>query len=167
MKGKLETKRKIIRVDGRLREIITVFDNKGKILQKIINPVMSEFYPRDIVQVIVGATLLAIPVAFTEETWKLGESLPFFNIFLLFILSLCFISSFVYYNYYRKKFKNNWKEYVKRVVSTYLISFIVVTSILVIIDKAPWFTNWSLALNRSIIVTFPASMSAAIADTVK
>ncbi|MBT3464755.1 hypothetical protein HN451_07205, partial [archaeon] len=45
MKGKLETKRKIIRVDGRLREIITVFDNKGKILQKIINPVMIEFYP--------------------------------------------------------------------------------------------------------------------------
>ncbi len=166
-KEKLQTKRKIIRVDGKLREIITVFDTKGKVLQRIVNPVMLEFYPRDLVQVIVGASILAVPVAFTEETWKLGETLPLLNIILLLLLSIVFISSFVYYNYYRNKMKEHRNQFFKRIFSTYVMSFLVVTLILILIGKAPWNTNWILALKRSIIVSFPSSMSAAIADTVK
>jgi uncharacterized membrane protein len=163
----LKTKRKFIRVDGRLRELITVYDKTGKLVQKIINPVMLEFYPRDIVQVIIGATILAIPLAFTEETWKLGEQLPLLNVGLIFLLSLTFISIFVYYNYYRNKIKDHWKEFLKRIISTYFLSFMVVSLILVFIQKASFNSNLLLSLKRIIIVTFPASMSAAIADIVK
>ncbi|MBN2368500.1 DUF2391 family protein [Candidatus Woesearchaeota archaeon] len=164
---KVKTLRKIIRVDGKLREIVTVLDSKGKILQQIINPVMLEFYPRDLVQVIIGASILAVPVAFTEETWRLGESLQILNIILIMFLSLIFISLFVYYNYYRNKFKDNSKEFFKRILSTYLMSFLVVSIILFLIGKAPWGTNNLLALKRAVLVAFPASMSAAIADMVK
>ena len=150
----LKTKRKFIRVDGRLREIITVKDLKGNVLQKIINPVMLEFYPRDIVQVVVGATILAVPIAFTEETWILGQNLPMTNILGLLFLSLVFISSFVYYNYYRKKLKQHKQEFFKRIISTYLFSFLVVSLILILIGKAQWLIDPLLAFKRTVIVTF-------------
>jgi len=164
----LKTKREVVRVSGHLKEVTTIKDEKGKLLHKIISPVMFEFYPRDVLQVVVGAAILAVPVGFTEETWKLGATLPWFNIILLFLLSILFISAFVYYNYYRMEhIKEHFDEFIKRVVSTYVVAFIVVSIILTIINIAPWTTDLALAFKRVMIVTFPASMSAAVADVIK
>jgi len=154
-------------VAGKLRELVTITDAKGKILHRIINPVMVKFYPRDVMQIIVGASILAIPVAFTEETWELGISLPIYNILGLLTLSLLFISAFVYYNYYRNKMKDNWKEFTMRVTTTYLVSFLVVAILLTIIERAPWNTNFIVAFSRTVIVSFPASMSASVADMIR
>lgn len=126
-----------------------------------------EFRPRDVMQLIVGAAILAVPVGFTEETWRLGDTLPIGNIFGLLAISLIFISLFVYYNYYRHHFEEQWDECIKRVISTYLVAFLVVGILLTIIQKAPWATDWLLAVKRIIIVAFPSSMSAAVADMIK
>ena len=71
---------------------------RGKIpgVENIIQPIRSEFENRDIFQVIIGAALLAVPVGFTEETWRLGEILPLTNIFILMALTVIFISAFAY-----------------------------------------------------------------------
>lgn len=168
MSHNLETKRKVVRIRGKLKEMVTVHDEKGKVLHKILSPLMVEFYPRDLIQVVIGATILAIPVAFTEETWNLGQKLPFSNVLILLFLSLLFISVFVYYNYYRQQnLKEYYDEFIKRVFSTYIAAFIVVAVLLTIIQKAPWGVDFVLAIKRVIIVTFPASMSAAIADIIK
>jgi len=66
-----------------------------------------EFRPRDVMQIIIGSAILAVPVGFTEETWKLGESLPWLNVIALLVVSLIFISLFVYHNYYRNSPKEN------------------------------------------------------------
>jgi uncharacterized membrane protein len=126
-----------------------------------------EFQPRDVMQLIVGAAILAVPVGFTEETWRLGDTLPIGNVFGLLAISLLFISLFVYYNYYRHHFKEQWDECIKRVISTYLVAFLVVGILLTIIQKAPWAMDWLLAVKRTIIVAFPSSMSAAVADMIK
>ena len=63
---KIETKVK--RIGGYLHRVITVFDSAGKIIDYTLTPIMVEFRPRDLMQVIVGASILAVPVAFTEET---------------------------------------------------------------------------------------------------
>ena len=55
---------------------------------------MIEVRPRDLLQIIVGASLLAVPVAFTEETWNLGINLPLANVGLLGMLSVLFLSLF-------------------------------------------------------------------------
>ena len=128
---------------------------------------MVELRPRDIMQMIVGATILAIPLGFTEETWKLGEQLALTNVLYLTALSILFISLFVYYNFYRFHLKGRVFEYVKRVIATYFVSLIVVGVLLTIIDKCPWQTDYMLAIKRIIIVSFPASMSATIADVLK
>ena len=168
MSNKPQTERKLVRIAGKLKEIVTVKDVAGRVLQKIVHPVMVEFYPRDLIQVIVGATILAIPVAFTEETWNLGEKLPIGNVLLLALLSLLFISIFVYYNYYRaQNIREYLDEFIKRAALTYVASFVVVGVILTIILQAPWAADWMLALKRTIIVAFPASMSAAVADILK
>ena len=164
----LKSKSHIIRISGKLKEVVTVHDDKGKVLHKILSPLMIEFYPRDLVQVMVGAAILAVPVALTEETWNLGKNLPFINILYLMVLSFLFISIFTYYNYHRKSSVKDYKsEFFKRALGTYIGSFLVVTLLLVIIQKAPWGSDWLLALKRTIIVTFPASMSAAVADMIK
>ncbi len=167
MPENVKTERKIIKVAGRLREIVTIRDTGGKIVHSMMRPVMLKFYPRDAMQVIVGASILAVPVAFTEETWKLGESLPLMNIIGLLLLSIIFISSFVYYNYYRGEMRKHWNEFAKRVFTTYFFSFVVVAIILTLIERAPWSSDIMIALSRAIIVSFPASMSAAVADIIK
>ena len=167
MPKKLKTEKEVIRVDGKLKEIVTVSDDKGNVLHKIISPLMVEFKPKDFLQVIVGSTLLAIPVAYTEETWKLGESLPIYSILMVAFISLLFMSAFVYYNFYRKHLKDHIFDFIKRVLLTYLVSCFVVAVLLTIIHKAPWTTDWLLAMKRIILVSFPASMSASVADMIK
>ncbi|MDP3995324.1 MAG: DUF2391 family protein [Patescibacteria group bacterium] len=138
-----------------------------EVLHRTTAPLRTEFRPKDLLQIIIGASILAVPVAFTEETWSLGGSLPLSNVLILGGVSLVFIGAFVYYNYYRNKFARHWAEYVKRVISTYLFSLAVVAGLLTIIQVAPWSQDFLLALKRVIIVAFPASMSAVVADTIK
>jgi len=157
----------IKRIGGYLHKLTPIMDNTGKIISHTITPFMVEFRPRDLMQVIVGASILAVPIAFTEETWKLGEQLPLKNVLLLGFISILFISSFVYFNFYRFQFKKHIFEYLKRVIATYFCALLVVGLILTIIQKCPWNKDYILALKRIIIVTFPASMSAAISDTIK
>ncbi|MDZ7797967.1 MAG: hypothetical protein U5N56_13450 [Candidatus Marinimicrobia bacterium] len=71
------------RIGGYLHRIIPVADASGKILSYTLKPVMVEFRPRDLLQIIVGASILAVPVAFTEETWMLGGELPLKNVLFL------------------------------------------------------------------------------------
>ncbi len=156
-----------LRLADQLKEVITLYDEKGRVVYKTINPLHVEFTTNDLLQVIVGSSILAIPVGFTEETWNLGKTLPMLNIILLLLISLLFITTFVYYTSYKRHIEQHFHSYLKRVISTYLFSFVVVAILLSVIQRTPWLTEPLLALKRIIIVTFPASMSAAIADTLK
>ncbi|NOI18690.1 DUF2391 domain-containing protein, partial [Vibrio coralliilyticus] len=46
----------------------------------------------DASQIFVGAFALAVPISFSEEAWRLGETLPLQNLFMLFLLSLVFLT---------------------------------------------------------------------------
>ncbi len=137
------------------------------VIHKIVHPFMHEFKLRDLLQVIVGASVLAVPVAFTEEVWKLGESLPLINVLSISILSLIFISAFVYYNFHGQSLKTHLPEFFKRVIATYVFSMVVVSILLTLIQKAPWGINNLVAIKRILLVSFPASMSAAVSDMLK
>ncbi|AKJ63323.1 DUF2391 family protein [Kiritimatiella glycovorans] len=155
------------RIGGYLHRVVPVAGGAGKAAQYVLLPLMVEFRPRDLMQVIVGASILAVPVAFTEETWRLGETLPAGNVIALSTISLLFIGLFVYFNFYRYVFREHVVEYVKRVAAIYLLSLFVVGVLLSLIGKCPWGTDAVLALKRILIVAFPASMSAAVSDTLK
>ena len=161
------SKGSVRRIGGYLHRVIPVMDDTGKVVQTVLKPLMVEFRPRDLMQVIVGASILAVPVAFTEETWKLGEELAIPNVALLSLISMLFISLFVYFNFYRFQFKGHVAEYIKRCGAIYLFSLLVVALLLTIIGRCPWGTDLAVAVKRVLIVAFPASMSAAVSDTLK
>lgn len=163
----IKTKKEEIRVSGRLREIITVKDEKGKIIHRFISPLMVEFHFKDVLQVLVGSTILAIPVGFTEEVWLLGDNLPIINILAFLLISIFFVGLFIYHNFYHDRLDKYRNQFYKRVGLTYSLSFVVVAVFLSLIGKAPWTTDFILAFNRVVLVTLPASMSAAVADTIK
>ena len=157
----------IKRIGGYLHRVVPIMDKSGKILSYTLKPLMVEFRARDVFQVVVGASILAIPVAFTEEAWTLAETLPLPNVLMLSLLSLCIVSLFVFYNFYGLNIKGHVWSFVLRVLSTYFISLAVVALLLTVIQKFPWQADTLLALKRAIIVAFPASMSATISDTIK
>lgn len=168
MEEKVEVKQSTIkRIGGYLHRVVPIADKSGEILSYALKPLMVEFKPRDIIQVAVGAAMLAVPVALGEEAWDLGEKLPVFNVVLLAILSLIIISIFVYFNFYRFTFKGHVLSFVKRVLGTYIISLAVSAIVLTIIQKCPWGIDNMLAFKRVIIVTFPATMGGTLSDTIK
>ena len=144
---------------------------RGIAVGELVQPIKTEFENRDIFQVIIGASVLAVPVGFTEETWRLGETLPFLNIYMIMALTLIFISAFVYSHYHKGRIKSNprhhFKHFSSRVFFTYIFSVAIVALLLSVIKVAPWTTDFALAFKRTIIVAFPCSMSAAIADLLK
>lgn len=132
-----------------------------------IDPHFHKFKIKDVLQVIIGGSVLTVPVGFTEETWKLGEVLPSFNILLIILISIIFISTFTYSHYHKHLEKKEWGEFSKRVILTYLISFLIVALILMLIQRAPFISDFAIAFKRTAIVAFPSSMSATIADTIR
>ena len=168
MKEEVEIKETTIeRIGGYLHRVVPIADKSGEIISYALKPLMLEFKPRDIMQVIIGSALLALPVALTEEAWNLGISLPSINVSIIALLSLSLISVFVYFNFYKVTLKGYVFEFIKRVIGTYLISLLVVATFLTIIQKCPWGIDNLLAIKRIIIVAFPAAMSGTLSDTIK
>lgn len=155
------------RVGGYLHRVVPIANKSGEIINYVLKPLMVEFKPRDVIQVVVGAALLAIPVSLTEEAWTLGKELPLFNIWLIVLLSLSLISAFVFFNFYRFNLKGYVWNFIVRVVGTYVLSLLVVGILLTLIEKCPWGTDPLLAFKRIVIVAFPAAMSGTLSDTIK
>ena len=165
---KVEIKETTIkRIGGYLHRVVPIADKSGEIISYALKPIMLEFNPRDIMQVIIGSALLAIPVSLTEEAWNLGETLPNSNVLMISILSLLLISVFVYFNFYKVTLKGYVADFIKRVIGTYIISLLVVALILTLIEKCPWGIDNVLGIKRIIIVAFPAAMSGTLSDTIK
>ena len=162
-----EKRPRVQRVGGYLHRVVPIADGAGNIISHALKPLMVEFRPRDLMQVIVGASILAVPIAFTEETWRPGQTLPFRSVLILSAVSLLFTSLFVYFNFYRFAFKGHVLEYAKRVLAIYLFSLLVVGALLTVIQQAPCVSNVVLAVKRVLIVAFPASMSAGVSDALK
>lgn len=153
--------------NGYLHRVIPIFDKSGKIVQRVVKPLMVEFRIRDMMQTVVGASILAIPAAYTEEAWNLGRDLPVANISAIALISILFIATFVFFNFYKSYIAEFRAQFVIRVITTYAVSFVVVAILLTVIGQCPWGTDNALALKRIVVVAFPASMSATITDALK
>lgn len=123
------------------------------------------FNLEDVGQVAVGSFALAVPIAFSEEAWKLGETLPLMNLSLVFILSIAFLSFYAYESVFQADIKYRIPVFVSRIIFAYLIAAVVVSLVLFSLDKFPLLTDTYVALRRLIVVTMPASMGAIIVDS--
>ncbi|PKG55388.1 DUF2391 domain-containing protein [Shewanella sp. Choline-02u-19] len=119
----------------------------------------------DASQIFVGAFALAVPISFSEEAWRLGETLPFPNLLMLSILSVVFLGLFTYQSVFQKNIKSRKIVFVSRIFIAYLITAMVVALVLFCLNKLPLFEDPLVSLRRIIVITMPASMGAIVVDS--
>ena len=118
----------------------------------------------DIIQVIVGSSALTIPVAFSEESWRLSETLPLFNLLIIIVLSLLFINIYSFQGIFQGQVKHRLSHFVLRTIIDYSVTFFVVFIILFALNRMPLLEEPLIAIKRIIILSFPASMGGVIVD---
>ncbi|WP_319534639.1 DUF2391 family protein [uncultured Vibrio sp.] len=123
------------------------------------------FNLEDASQVLVGAFALAVPISFSEEAWRMGESLPMANLLMLLSLSVIFLSFFAYQSVFQSRIRHRVSIFIFRVIIAYSIAAIVVALVLLCLDKLPILTDPLVALKRIIVITMPASMGAIVVDS--
>ncbi len=126
-------------------------------------------YSEDFFQLIFGSLAFGVPAAFTEETWSpLGEALGPINYILLFILSLTIIGLAVFHTgYHLHSLRTFERLYMKRIFLSYFIIFVTCAVFLTLINRAPWFGDPLVALQRTIVIGVPATVSGITADLIK
>ena len=122
------------------------------------------FNLEDISQISIGAFALAVPISFSEEAWKLGESLPSINLFFVFTLSIFFLAFYAYQSVFQGKIQNRIAAFVIRVIIAYFITGCIVALVLFSIDKFPIASEPLIAIKRLIVISMPASMGAIAVD---
>ncbi len=123
------------------------------------------FNLEDASQVAIGAFALGVPISFSEEAWKLGETLPALNLVLIFSLSVIFLSFFAYESVFQGNIKHRVPVFLLRIMIAYLIAGFIVALILLSLDKFPLLAEPTTALKRLVVITMPASMGAIIVDS--
>lgn len=125
----------------------------------------SNFNAEDASQVMIGAFALAVPVSFSEEAWRLGETLPSGNLAMLFLLSLFFLGFFAYESMFQGNIRYRIPVFFMRIGFAYLTAAIVVAMVLTAINKFPIMSDTIVAIKRLVVITMPASMGAIIVDS--
>ena len=123
------------------------------------------FNLEDASQVAIGAFALAVPISFSEEAWRLGETLPFTNLLMVFILSITVLGFFAYENVFQGDIKYRVPVFLFRIAIAYTITVIIVALVLFSLNKFPLLSDTLVALKRLIVITMPASMGAIIVDS--
>ena len=123
------------------------------------------FNMEDLSQITIGSFALAVPISFSEEAWRFGETLPVFNLAMMFVLSICFLSFYAYESVFQSSIEKRYIVFVFRIFSAYMVAGLVVALVLLSIDKFPVLTDPLIALKRMIVITMPASMGAIIVDS--
>jgi uncharacterized membrane protein len=145
--------------DHHLRKVEMILDHSTKPKVKL------SFNLEDASQVAIGAFALAVPISFSEEAWKLAETLPAANFIVLFSLSVVFLSFFAYESVFQGNIKYRVPVFVLRITIAYLIAGIVVALVLMSLNKFPLLSDPILAIKRMVVITMPASMGAIIVDS--
>jgi len=119
----------------------------------------------DIMQVVVGASALSVPVAFSEESWNLSRTLPLPNVALLVVLSLLFVNLYSFQSIFQRNVRHRIAAFLSRTAVDYGVTLAVVLAVLLALNRLPLIAEPLVAIKRIIILSFPASMGAVVVDS--
>jgi uncharacterized membrane protein len=118
----------------------------------------------DIIQVIIGASALTIPVAFSEEAWNLSRTLPTLNVIILLFLSLLLVSLYSIQGIFSGNINHRIVQFISRTFIVYGVTMIVVFLVLFAINRMPILGEPLIAFKRIVLISFPASLGGVIVD---
>ena len=119
----------------------------------------------DLGQIMIGSTMLSVPIAFTEEAWRISEIIKLPNLCLIVALSLCFIGIYSFQGIYQGEVPKRRFAFSIRILVNYFVTCLVVSVVLLALDKLPIMTDIITSIKRIILVAFPASMGAVVIDS--
>ena len=121
----------------------------------------------DASQVMIGAFTLGVPISFSEEAWRMGETLAPANLLMLCTMSLLFLSLYTHQVVFQGKVRGRGRfaAYLFRIVIAYGLTLMVIALILVALNKFPIGEDPVVAIKRLLIIAMPASMGAIIVDS--
>ena len=128
---------------------------------------MSQLRVKDAAQIVIGANVMAFPIATTSDIWALSNTLSMTRVGLLAILSLVFLAIFIYAVEFRRNVTEKLGIFIVRVIAAYFLTIIVCATILALVDKFPVSTHPVIALKRCILVAFPASFLGTVIDSME
>ena len=121
------------------------------------------FRVRDVVEIALGACILAFPTATTEEIWNLGAELSLTHAMLFLFASVFFLAVLIYGMHGHKP--GDRSVFLQRVLATYGVTFLIGAVLLFGVDRLELFTDPLTGLKRAILVAFPASFAATAVDS--
>lgn len=154
------------RIGGRLHSVHHLRNDVGEIIGTVVRPLKVEFRLEDLGQLVVGAFVMALPLAFTEEVWDLGADLSGGRILMIFLVSVVTLALFIWILFYQGEEARETGQFLMRVAAAYIVTFGVALLLMILVDKAP-LDDLAVSLSRTVIVAFPASFSATAVDFVK
>ena len=119
----------------------------------------------DIGQVTLGSAIMATPVAFSEEAWKFGETLPIGNIVGLVFLSLLIIGFYIYHGIFQGKVNDKKTVFLGRIIIDYVATLAVVSIVLLVLNKVSLPFESFIEVKRIFVLSFPASLGAVVVDS--
>ena len=128
-------------------------------------PAEPRFHWRDLAEVLIGACILAFPVAVTEEVWSLGAELSLGRVLVFAVVSIFFLATVIYVIHRHEGRPLSHKTFMLRVVGTYAVTFAISALLLLGLDRLDLFQEPLVALKRTILVAFPASFAATLVDS--
>ncbi len=134
-------------------------------IEHAANKLKPELKLHDIMKILVGASMLAIPTSLTEEVWNLGKALSWSYVMLMFLVEYTIIAAFILLESHKEHQKIYPREGIKRVLAILLLSAGIIGMFLALAGQLPLFTDTAVAVKRVIIGMLPASMSATVLDS--
>ena len=161
--SKTKTDDSIYAADGRSHFVHYVTDKDGNKVATVTGPLKVEFRLQDLAQLVAGACVMATPLSLTEEVWNLGTTLSISHTLMILCFSILSLYCFIWGLFYGKQLLTYHRDFIKRAVSAYLVTFFVAFLLLFMFEKAP-LNELRVTLTRTIIVAFPASFAATAVD---
>jgi uncharacterized membrane protein len=128
-------------------------------------PAEPQFRWRDLAEVAIGASIIAFPIAVTEEIWNLGSDLSLARVLVVAAVSFVLLAAAIYLVHHHDDFPLTHRGFVVRVAATYSVTLLISACMLIAIDQFGLFEDPVVAVKRAIIVAFPASFAATLVDS--
>ena len=124
-----------------------------------------QFRWHDLGEIAVGASIVAFPVAITDEVWTLSAELSFYRVLSFAIVSIFLLSTVIFLIHRHDQFPLSRGALVVRVAMTYSVTLLISMLLLFGIDRIDLLQEPLVAIKRVVIVAFPASFAATAVDS--
>ena len=128
------------------------------------DPVQERFQVRDFVEIALGGSIMAFPVAVTQEVWDLGSELSLMRALLFAVASLLVLAVLIYVLHEHGK-QPVRRAFLQRLAATYGATLVISAVLLAGVNRIDLLHAPLVALKRTILVAFPASFAATAVDS--